>query len=408
MEGHGVLRSKGYACQPRVHYQKNELLCVCNEDGKWPNAVCRDVFQVLHTVVQTKYTYANNQTCEPGNLYQIDCNVCLCGSKAQIDQDACTKRNCTNDVAETVKDTSDSNNYAVDEIYAVCERAKAYQVGCKTCICLPNNRLLCDNCTSINNVASKIQLKQNVNLCSDKTPGKYFKKDCNICYCDKKDVLYCTVLKCLKKGNDEISVPSTEFERVEPPVDDNDCVPGTTYKRDCNICHCFKFNGVKYFGCTLKKCAGSKTVRSEDGCVKGTTYEKNCLICNCVKEEDVVKEICTVNEECKIENRNPRTREDELSLEVLHGYCEPLHVYKQQCNKCRCLSNGKMVACTSKICLQKLEISKPMEVEFIPFIQKSNICPEGHRYKVDCNYCQCLSNGNALCTTKTCKGRSRV
>ncbi|XP_075985817.1 uncharacterized protein LOC142982947 [Anticarsia gemmatalis] len=398
MEGHGYWRSLSTACEAGVYYRKDELLCVCNEDGKWPNPVCRDTFQVLHSVEATKYEAPDNQSCKPTKLYQVGCNICYCPSAEKLTPEYCTQRKCEDDVS-TPKDQK--RNDVLDEVYAECERAKKYKIGCKTCICLPNNRLLCDNCTSVDEGTAKIRAIKPNSLCSGRQPGELFKKDCNTCHCDKKDVIYCTVKKCLE-DNTKLSLPKIDYEAVDAPVDDNDCVPKTKYTRDCNICHCFMLDGVKYFGCTLKNCDAAKTTKSSnETCVVGTKYEKNCLICHCVKEKGVTQELCTFNDECKLGNKAVPFG-DSQTLDMLHGYCEPLHIYNQDCNKCRCLTDGKTVGCTSKICPKKLVQAKPVVVEIIPFIQKHNDCPKGHKYKVDCNVCQCMSNGNAICTTNQC------
>ncbi|CAD0205353.1 unnamed protein product [Chrysodeixis includens] len=400
MEGKGVWRSDNSACEAGVHYRKNELMCVCTEDGTWPNPVCRDIFQVLHAVEVTDHEQPlANHTCQATKLYLVGCNVCYCPSTEHLDPNLCTKRKCS--VSENVE-RSHTSNEMIEEIYATCTPTKRYKLGCQTCVCLRNNRLLCDNCTDTEN----LDLIMQNTACSNKSPSVSFKKDCNFCHCDKKETIYCTAKKCLR-NHTEIRLPKMKYEEVTPTTDDYNCIPGSKYEKECNSCHCFMIDGVKYFGCTLKSC--SRTERPKHDCVEGTTYQVNCLICHCDLINGVKTEYCTIDETCKADDN------DKLkSLSSMHGYCEPMHFYQQDCNKCRCMADGKTVACTSKLCLKKkkkdeLQIVKnrasendTMIVEFIPFIQKDNFCPRGHTYSVDCNVCYCMETGNAICTTKQC------
>lgn len=66
MRGHGAWRSTEMSCEPGVRYQREGLLCVCDEDGYWPNSVCRDTFQNLHSVEFTYEAKPQRQICSPG------------------------------------------------------------------------------------------------------------------------------------------------------------------------------------------------------------------------------------------------------------------------------------------------------------------------------------------------------
>ncbi|XP_022818423.1 uncharacterized protein LOC111350931 [Spodoptera litura] len=410
MNGHGVWRSDAAACEAGVHYRKNELLCVCTEDGKWPNAVCRDIFQILHPVESTDHKEPSKDTnCSATKLYLFDCNVCFCPSNGRIDPKYCTKRQCHQENVERSHNTE-----IVDEVYASCTPTKHYKLGCQTCVCLRNNRLVCDNCT--NEEDHNLTIAQNT-ICYQKTPGVIFQKGCNLCHCNKKETIYCTAKKCLQYHT-KISLPQIEYDLVEHIQDEYNCIPGSKYKKDCNTCHCFIHEGVKYFGCSMNSCKEPSNGNDTETCVEGTSYQANCLICHCVVEDGVKREFCHIDDSCKTEDiTSPQL------LASMHGYCEPLHFYQQDCNKCRCLADGKTVACTSKICSKKstnedgLTLSKSILltsrtdnksqdksviVEFIPFVQKDNFCPKGQTYKVDCNVCYCMRNGNAVCTTKQC------
>ncbi|KAM3961431.1 uncharacterized protein ACR2FA_004544 [Aphomia sociella] len=392
MEGHGVWRSTVSSCEPGVHYRRADLLCVCDENGKWPNPVCRDIFRVLHSVEITRASETKHQTCSPTKLYLIGCNVCFCPSKGRIDPEMCTQRKCVdNDPA--VKDNDEASEEAIEnnlidnyDVYAQCRPDHRYKLGCRTCICLRNNRLHCDDCTSKEDTIRTVK-----SYCSNVKPGDMFSRDCNLCYCDKNGYSYCTVKKCLavsKNGS------IRKFNSIDFNTDS--CTPGNYYMKDCNTCTCIEKDGKKVFGCTLKLCARTTDTKEliHLECVANTVYELNCLICSCDVIDGIKKEFCVVNPKC-----NEKSGVNDLN--TLHGYCEPLHNYTKDCNECMCLSDGKTVMCTSRIC-DKLS-QQPITVDIVPVVQKGETCPNGQSYKIDCNYCFCLPNGNALCTTTDCK-----
>ncbi|RVE50765.1 hypothetical protein evm_004514 [Chilo suppressalis] len=403
MEGHGAWRSTNTACEPLVPYRRGSLLCVCNEDGNWPNPVCRDIFRILHEVEVSGVSSANGQECLQTKLYLVSCNVCFCPTNGQLDSKLCTKRKCTkNDPVLTIEEPSESEDIAVIEhaveIYADCEPDLKYKIGCQNCKCLRNNRLLCSSCTD----NFKISIEKHQSFCSHVKPGQTFSRDCNLCYCDKSGMAYCSVKNCLhlrEKALDEIKIPESITES-DLEFTEEDCTPGYLYKKDCNTCYCGEIGGNKFFGCTLKDCERSFSVESviHKDCVKGTMYELNCLICTCSDVNGLKTQLCHVNPSCKGKKALEESRTDDLNS--LHGYCEPLHVYKKDCNTCTCLLDGKTVKCTSYECVKKTE--DPISIDIVPIQQNGSPCPKGFSYKVDCNYCFCLSNGNALCTTVRC------
>ncbi|XP_030034186.2 uncharacterized protein LOC115450333 [Manduca sexta] len=387
MEGHGVWRSSETPCEPRVHYRRKNLLCVCGDDGTWPNPVCRDIFQNLHPVEIIEDSKIESQKCTPSKFHLIGCNICFCPTTGRIDPDFCTKKIC-NDTDPAIKKEVEENDGILEEVYLECNRTKQYKLGCQTCECLRNNRLLCDNCT---------KEKESEKYCDSE--GKTFNIECNTCTCDDKGLMHCTTKKCLSGPHVEtlkhqLIVPDEEFTETDKPVDDHDCEPGTLYKKDCNSCYCFNKNGMKMFACTFNSC--SHDIHSN--CVQDTVYEMNCFICHCVVDGERTMQVCLVDNRCTEEQTLKQQSKD---LRSLHGYCEPLHTYKRDCNTCRCNADGKSAVCTSKKC--SFKPNKPISVDIIPVIEKIGVCPVGHYYRIDCNVCFCLSNGNAICTTSGCK-----
>lgn len=391
MEGHGSWRSQTTACRPGMQYQKDHLLCVCGEDGNWPNPLCRDIFRVLHDIDDMYRGHlARSQKCFSRKLYLFDCNVCMCPPSERIDIRYCTRRNCSSNdpIMEETPYPFVQNN--VDEmtdvdIYAECDLHKKYKFGCHRCTCQRNNRLICDGCTTV---------------CSDVSAHEVFNVECNTCVCDKGKT-WCTAKKCLKQTDKPQMKLSKALDivlkSVDSPIDNLECIPGTKYVKDCNTCYCTENKeGERSFSCTLQSCDLYRPVPDiTRDCVENTVYESNCLRCRCDVIDGVKRESCVINSMCS----GNESRENNLDL--AHGYCEPTHVYTKDCNQCTCMSSGKTVLCTSKVCKKKKE---PVIVDIIPVSQRGGTsCPKHHMYKVDCNFCFCLTNGNVLCTTSDCK-----
>ncbi|CAK1590943.1 unnamed protein product [Parnassius mnemosyne] len=414
MEGRGSWRTTETACSPGVHYRRDSVLCVCNEDGNWPNPVCRDIFRIMHSVEVTRGIEIS-QKCAPSKLHLVGCNVCFCPSTGILNLDLCTKLACskedpvmnvTRNLEYEMKVEDDSLVHdAHISIYASCTTNKKYSLGCQTCRCLRNNRLLCDGCST---VEKNKERSNNLNLigesvCNNYDVGEIFNEACNYCFCDEKTLKYCTTKKCLKyyplRQLDIIT--ENEFEFTHAPVDDHECKPGTKYTRECNTCYCSSQNGKKTFSCTMKQCNVKNAVSlTESDCVNRTMYKKNCLICRCDIEAGIKIETCVVDRSCTRISNDKETRA--LDFELLQGFCKPLHVYKTECNTCQCLSNSRILKCTSRNCKSQ----ETLTVDLIPVKPKRpDHCPKGLSYKLDCNVCFCLDNGNAICTTNDCENK---
>lgn len=437
MEGHGSWRSTRSPCTPGVHYQRGSTLCICDEDGNWPNAACRDLFRVLHPVEVTGLSnLTDTYKCQPTKLYLVGCNVCFCPSEAVLDAALCTNKKCDEkDPALEVKDgpapvtqVPALNNGDSLEIYASCISKYKYKLGCMDCECLTNNRLLCFNCTDnqlrVNSHTKNSETKKTVrpngnkmkpkpesgSICDNKKTNALFFIRCNSCYCDSTKNVYCTSRKCITRRSvvkDHFKVKHTKLKLVKAPVYALNCLPGTKFKKDCNTCICVKNDlGKKLIDCTLKQCFTTNVLYEalKLECMEGTVYEVDCMLCLCYVEGGVKREICEVSTKCvDIAENGEKHLKGILtkSLNSLHGYCEPLHKYKNNCNQCRCLTDGKTLMCSSKICAKRS--STRISIDLVPVNMKTNeICPKGYSYKLDCNVCFCLSNGNAICTTTKC------
>ncbi|KAJ2940806.1 hypothetical protein O0L34_g10054 [Tuta absoluta] len=408
MEGHGSWRSDATACQPRMHYQRDGLLCVCDDDGNWPNPVCRDLFRVLHEVELTDHERPSAlHECRTRHLYLYGCNVCLCPPEGRIDTAACTSHNCSDDdplLEPSNEVNSQEDNNEISEVYADCTLDRKYVLGCKKCTCLKNNRLLCDNCDAD---AEDAETEKSEEFhCDRKEPFEVFNIDCNTCVCDKRGMMYCSTRRCMEntlKPPIELSKSlDLALRTVDPPLDNLECTKGTKYRKDCNVCFCTQnANQEKFLSCTLKGCRSTEQENAirliQNECVENTVYEQNCLLCRCDVVDGIKRESCLLNSVCSPESAQFRSTD----LDAMHGYCDPTQLYQKDCNTCKCLSDGKTVVCSSRVCSSSRE--KPVEVDVIPVKQRNaKPCPKDRLYKVECNFCFCLKNGNLLCTTAKC------
>ncbi|XP_021204397.1 uncharacterized protein LOC101743262 [Bombyx mori] len=378
MEGHGVWRSGNVECQPGVQYKRDELLCVCGKNGKWPSLICKKTFLLLDSVDTALEEEPDDQECVPETIRMFGCRMCFCGSSGRINATNCYDDLCAKDYGRNGDDSKD----VIKEFYAECILGKVYSIGLNTCQCLRNNRLVCNQ-------------RNERSLCKNRRSGESFYVDCNQCYCDDINQMHCTAKRCLSALSEEslkerFRMPTGEFPFTETPIDDTECIPGTQYINDCNTCKCFNDRNMKVHSCTVKKC--SENDFGTD-CVEGTTYEKNCHHCYCTVIDGVKQEICGIDDHC---TRSDQIRKTDLA--VLHGYCEPQHVYKKDCNVCKCQSNGQIMTCTTRVC-------NSLSVDLVPIAHELGRCRAGHTYRIDCNVCYCLSNGNILCTMAVCNGK---
>ncbi|XP_045505559.1 uncharacterized protein LOC123701969 [Colias croceus] len=391
MEGHGVWRSTPSACSPGVQYHREDMLCVCTEDGNWPNPVCRDALRMLHPVEVTELSQPDtNYSCTPMKLYLVGCHVCFC-AEGYIDPNLCTNTTCYQepqlDNTETMPRSKDISDDL--EIYATCKPNVMYSFGCKTCKCLKNNRLICEPC--------KEKHKLIGNETQTTCPRSIFKDGCNLCYCDMDMRKVCTIRKCLSKDTIKYTKTSHIKHRTVPaPLDYEDCEPGTKFIIDCNTCKCMTLGNKKLVQCTARPCNSSSNLeRIKNDCVVGTTFIWKCMQCSCIERDGVKIQSCFTDKACTV---SPKSLSSDVKS--LNGYCEPLHTYRDDCNQCRCLADGETVVCTSKICKN----TKPISVDIVPVkLRSRNRCPKGRSFHLKCNMCFCLANGNSMCTTSDCR-----
>ncbi|VVC92284.1 unnamed protein product [Leptidea sinapis] len=167
-------------------------------------------------------TLKDNQSCVPGQIYKVDCNMCRCGPSGGL---VCTKMACLSqsvldalkrgqrtsgdkrslrsENVENVKSIK-RNRFPIIGEGEVCVPGKMYTEGCKTCYCNEDKQLDCSETCK-----HKLALKRHSNiverlmkrdlrkvptiahLAKKCTPGRRYRIDCNGCLCMSKNNLIC-------------------------------------------------------------------------------------------------------------------------------------------------------------------------------------------------------------------------
>lgn len=218
-------------------------------------------------------------------------------------------------------------------------------------------------------------------------PNSQFMDDCNTCTCDDSGVLArCTAMAC-----DPSERTKRYAQRNGPGAG---CILGTTYKDDCNTCWC---QGDGRGPCTKMSCVNTKNNNNDDGdqtnrvarqthsstqCVPGTTFMKDCNRCLC-GENGIVA--CTLkgclkntilptvprNSSLHLNNHTHshgnsthrwtrQTKQTPVPTEYIYTQaeldspnftCTPSQSFKMQCNTCWCAADGKRARfCTKFPC----------------------------------------------------------
>ncbi|XP_026728403.1 uncharacterized protein LOC113494311 isoform X3 [Trichoplusia ni] len=247
--------------------------------------------------------------------------------------------------------------------------------------------------------------------------GKTYKMDCNTCRCGHRNTLMCTKVACLGPMNSEVIVgekavarsgqargegaadgverkrrrrkikrrgnrktlrtdegnPVSKPEDVRPPIKDKEfkslqslphsaspCVPGNTYKVDCNACVC---DDLQNLVCDKMLCISFADMhrteamkRSGLPCNTNNGQENEAIQSKCVKCVCNVTTFCEAIDDCitdaekAMRTYSARRNGSRLTFDFNKQKCVPNHIYKDNCNKCYCQPDLTL-RCTQKTCL---------------------------------------------------------
>uniref|UniRef100_A0A336LYS6 CSON010969 protein n=1 Tax=Culicoides sonorensis TaxID=179676 RepID=A0A336LYS6_CULSO len=290
---------------------------------------------------------------------------------------------------ETSVNTLDENVTPSDN--QVCVPNEVKMEDCNRCKCAPNGvgwfctRKACPVpvSTETKEVAPAEQTQESPSM--ECVPGTTFKRECNTCTCTSTGLAACPRKNCVQRPIEEGHIVE---KRSSPALE---CEPGTTFKRDCNNCQCTSSGKAV---CTKKKCVHftdqTKPVakRSAGECEPGTTFKKDCNNCHCT---DTGLAICT-KKKCKNVKDLPKPVSKRST-----GECEPGTTFKKDCNNCHCTDTG-LAICTKKKCINVKDLPKPVSKRSVG----EKECEPGTTFKRDCNDCHCTETGLAVCTKMGC------
>uniref|UniRef100_A0A2M4A037 Putative serine protease inhibitor i/ii n=1 Tax=Anopheles triannulatus TaxID=58253 RepID=A0A2M4A037_9DIPT len=155
------------------------------------------------------------------------------------------------------------------------------------------------------------------------------------------------------------------------------CVPGTTFKEDCNTCRCGE-NGLK--ACTRKQCTSVETVAADE------PYARNENTTSDGGSSTTTESITSADEK------------EEVAEHTNGQVCTPNEIKMKDCNRCRCANNGIGWFCTRKACPPREKRSSEQEE-----------CSPGTTFESDdgCSECICTPDSKAVCTDKPCESRTK-
>ncbi|XP_049880306.1 uncharacterized protein LOC126376802 [Pectinophora gossypiella] len=375
-------------------------LCTCSELGFYIDKLCikvkgvntkieqKDLAILTHEVKgmkENKRTLKDkNLKCEPNSIFNVDCNKCWCSEDGKDMK--CTAKLCS---PEILKQTmfQDSPNIPEGE---KCVKGQTYKKDCGTCTCNENNRMMCSKTACLSpeerDELSKIQQQH----------SKISQQKEKVTENDQKTV---------REGNKNHNIKIIEINKN-----------GTPNKKIGFNKSDFKSAGDK------KKTIKLNTIQTGNDFemrAKNDELEKIKLHAHKLglfEEDEGDEDHDQDNSDYKpIKLTDASGRFPLLNLKVK---CTPGRIYTKGCQRCFCC-NQKKPRCTNKPCkAMSKKVKVPSDVtpsiSGLDFARMASLpheaakCTPGKSYKVRCNRCICLANGNLLCENKLCASIAEI
>ncbi|OXU31083.1 hypothetical protein TSAR_014240 [Trichomalopsis sarcophagae] len=222
-------------------------------------------------------------------------------------------------------------------------------------------------------------------------PGSYFKKDCNMCSCsmDGKTAA-CTDMLCPDEMKNYVGVENERF-----------CEPGKKFKLD-DVSTCICTADGTMAECTLGVVPlFGKMITSGQSqyCTPGKMFSPdNCNMCKC--SADGLKAMCTLKL-CSDDNVLDVKKTEYSSTKQV---CEPLTQFKDYCNTCFCSNDGLSFACTRMMCDHAIwNKDGSIKIVATTYQNQKKVCQAGSRFNDYCNTCFCNNDGTDFaCTRMQC------
>jgi hypothetical protein len=407
-------------CEPGTNWKEDCNSCWCTEHGR---SACTLMACSSHEVSKRSTlelnVYSPEFKCEPNQSFTHPdgCNNCKCGPEGFTSH--CTRKNCP------VSNVSKRSTVDVYSPNFKCEPNKSFTHpdGCNNCKCGPEgSTLFCTKkmCPPVSHVSkrSTVDVYSSDFKCE---PNKQFTHPdgCNTCHCNAEGKTSgCTEMSCIKlKKRSVVDVYSSDFK----------CEPNKqfTHPDGCNSCHCDTEGKTQF--CTKMMCLPNESHVAKRATVdvyssdfkcepnKSFTHPDGCNNCKCSPEGSTL--FCTKKMCETIESTIERTkRAIDNILRIKRGNnndpaspdfsCEPKKSFKHKdgCNDCVCSEDGKMAACTLKLCIE----SSRRDVDVFA---DNYFCTPGESFPHPdgCNRCFCGANGHPnSCTEIGCREKRSI
>ncbi|XP_026728402.1 uncharacterized protein LOC113494311 isoform X2 [Trichoplusia ni] len=295
--------------------------------------------------------------CVYGKTYKMDCNTCRCGHRNTL---MCTKVACLGPM----------NSEVIVGEKAVARSGQARGEGAADGVERKRRRRKIKRRGNRKTLRTDEGMYPRLPIGSSCIPGRFYQEKCKRCYCKTDRTPTCSILDACKEMN---SNPVSKPEDVRPPIKDKEfkslqslphsaspCVPGNTYKVDCNACVC---DDLQNLVCDKMLCISFADMhrteamkRSGLPCNTNNGQENEAIQSKCVKCVCNVTTFCEAIDDCitdaekAMRTYSARRNGSRLTFDFNKQKCVPNHIYKDNCNKCYCQPDLTL-RCTQKTCL---------------------------------------------------------
>ncbi|XP_049839496.1 uncharacterized protein LOC126284539 [Schistocerca gregaria] len=259
--------------------------CICTGQGKWgctlmscrvgpckPGSVIREGCQICVCSGSGEWTCSLPKCGDPGCAGALgdrtspvipDTGCTDAAMRDPIMKCECVKRGFGGklDIEECLRRGSISEG-SIERHNAGCKPGFVTMQGSSTCICGNDEKWACTNLCQLKPTGIRLKrspeipprqlhkmrcvasaLKGGARLFEEIfcVPGTTFMKDCNRCFCRQSGTsAYCTLSDCSRelRANVDCEATATPLSHLET-VNGN-CPPGTTFRRNCNLCYCLE------------------------------------------------------------------------------------------------------------------------------------------------------------------------
>ncbi|XP_035452448.2 uncharacterized protein LOC118277659 [Spodoptera frugiperda] len=434
------------ACTPNEYFLIDCNLCRCSPKGIIDVTLCTN-----------RYCGQGHKAdiCAYGDVLRTENELCSCS-----DINYYIDRLCIRILNEPIQIVPTREIMKLDDVGKTrsvlrvdCNTDAVYEVNCNKCLCKNGDLVCTDAVCEHKKGAVRAEKKNEIEILPELKsvvgavcqPGRRYRYKCNICSCTKDGFPSCTTMVCLEDyvldikslrgllssnsvANNRISIPFhkpilakdvTKSKKLQDIKYGMKCVPGQTYKMDCNTCRCGYHNNLL---CTKAICIDQKqTEIIKEPDPEPIQTKKSSSSSKVVDLNSIIGKKKKIRRIIRRENkRYLNIGTTGLPTLPLSNICMPGRIYQSGCRRCYCKAN-KSASCSNENACNETKVVrllKPEDVrppvkdkEFRDLPELPNTaapCAPGTTYKVDCNVCLCDEFQNLMCDKMLCVSFSDV